>query len=230
MSHTRPALKAVLLDLDGTLVDSIPDLADAANAMRKDLGLPALPLDLITSFVGKGADHLIRQTLLADSSSQTLDETRLVTARKAFVKQYTRYNGLRTTIYPGVLEGLKAFQQLNLRLAVVTNKPAVFTHDLLAKTKLDQYMDVVVSGDTCETRKPDPEPVLYACQNLGVAPAEALFIGDSMNDALAARDAGCPMLAVPYGYREGMTVDKLPVDGIVQTLVDAISWIRQHYS
>src|SRR5690606_15716227 len=138
---------------------------------------------------------------------------------------YHAVNGDRTRIFEGVLEGLQAMRAQGLALAVVTNKPTEFTVALLEQTGLGGLFATVVCGDTCQEKKPHPMPVLFACKQLGVQPDEAVLIGDSFNDALAARAAGTFVLAVPYGYNEGRDVTTLDVDGIVATIPEAAAWI-----
>jgi len=220
-------LQAALLDLDGTLLDTIPDLAHAANAMRVELGMSALPEEAIATFVGKGVDNLIRRALAASLTAEEPDPALFLRARASFLRHYHLVNGEQSTLYEGVIDGLKAMRDLGLALAVVTNKPTEFTLPLLARSGLAGFFSVVVCGDSCARRKPDPDPMLYACQQLGVAPERSVAIGDSINDALAARAAGCQVLAVPYGYNEGQDVHTLDVDGIVATLTDAAAWIAQ---
>lgn len=220
-------IAAALLDLDGTLVDSIPDLADAANAMRVELSMPPLGLEVLTTFVGKGIENLVRRTLASSSLGGEVEEKLLARGLESFRRHYSLVNGDKATVYDGVFEGLRAMQAQGLQLAVVTNKPTEFTGPLLVRTGLAGFFSVIVCGDTCERRKPDPDQVLYACDRLGVTPAQTVTIGDSINDALAGRTAGTRVLAVPYGYNEGQDVRTLDVDGIVDTLADAAHWIVQ---
>lgn len=219
--------KAVLLDLDGTLLDTIPDIADAANAMRRDLGMPELPQETLSTYVGKGSEHLVIRALSDNDHGNTPDNEQVAHALSLFYTHYRTTNGNRTQHYPGVMEGLRAFRNAGLKMAVVTNKPEEFTHILLIKTGLAHFFDVVVGGDTCERKKPDPMPFLHACEQLDVTPSDALAIGDSINDALAARAAGIAVLAVPYGYNEGRDVRTLDVDDIVSTVNDAARWAAQ---
>lgn len=219
------ALRAALLDLDGTLMDTVPDLASAANAMRVELGMSTLREDVIATFVGKGIENLVRRTLAgvqeAEENPVGFDE-----ALASFKRNYHVVNGEKSVVFDGVLEGLMALRALGLKLAVVTNKPEEYTLPLLRNTGVAALFDAVVSGDTCARKKPDPLPMQHACELLGVDPSEAVAIGDSVNDALAARAAGCAVLAVPYGYNEGRDVRTLDVDAIVPTLVDAADWVR----
>lgn len=223
-------LKAVLLDLDGTLLDTLPDLAAAANALRREMGMPELSYEHVGTLIGKGVDNLVRRTLSGGKEIQSIDDATFEKARAIFYKHYTEINGKASTFYPNVREGIEAFAAMGVKVGVVTNKPMVFTVPLLERTGLSKYMQVIVGGDSCPRRKPDPDQFLYACEQLGVLPAEALAIGDSINDALAARAAGCKVLAVPYGYNEGESVDNLPVDGIVQSILEASQWAKLHFS
>lgn len=218
--------RAVLIDLDGTLVDSVPDLAQAANTMRMAFGLPPLCEERIATFVGKGMENLVHRAL-AGSLDGRIEPPRLQAGLEAFRRAYHEINGEKARVFEGVVEGLQAMKEQGLRLAVVTNKPAEFTVPLLERTGLSIYFDAVVSGDSVARKKPDPAPVLHACGLLGVAPAEAVMLGDSLNDASAARSAGCRVLLVPYGYNEGHDVHAIDSDGIVSSLFDAARWISQ---
>ena len=212
----------ILFDLDGTLLDTIPDLADAANAMRQDMGLTPIAEDIIATYVGKGVEQLVIRTLGHEGCPASVDMVMRGLAR--YQDHYRALNGQRSRLYPGVLAGLQAFRDQGARLAVVTNKGTEFTGPLLRQMGLDGYFDAVVCGDTCERKKPDPMPLFHACDLLGIAPAQALFIGDSINDALAANAAGMRVLALPYGYNEGRPVQSLPVDAIVDSIVEAAQW------
>ena len=231
MSETAFALRpgaaydAVLLDLDGTLMDTIPDLASAANTMRASLGLAALPEALIATFVGNGIENLIVRTLAHDHAGDALTADLLARARQAFYPAYHRINGTHSVLFEGVIDGLDAMRSAGLKIAVVTNKSAEFTLPLLELAGLSPYMDAVVSGDTLAQRKPDPAPMLHACKLLGVTPARSVAVGDSVNDALSARAAGCAVLAVPYGYNHGNSVQTLDVDAIVENIEVAARWI-----
>ncbi|MDP2811844.1 MAG: HAD-IA family hydrolase, partial [Rhodocyclaceae bacterium] len=136
-------------------------------------------------------------------------------------RHYTEVNGLYTAVYPGVLEGLTLLKTRGLPLAVITNKAAVFVNPLLDRMGLLPFFDVVVGGDTLPRAKPDPMPVVWACGRLGVSPADAVLIGDSVNDAKAGRAAGCRVLLVPYGYNEGRDVRELEADAIVGSVLEA---------
>jgi len=214
------AVRAVMIDLDGTLLDTVGDLAVAADAMRAELGMPALPPGAVRDYVGKGIPVLVKRALTGRMDGEP--EAALFERGLAiFNRCYAAVNGRSTTIYPGVREGLDAFRAMGLALACVTNKSGEFTTPLLAATGLADYFRVVVAGDSLARRKPDPLPLTHTCGVLGIGPAEMLMIGDSANDAVAARAAGCPVFCVPYGYNEGVDVRALDVDAIVATLFEA---------
>jgi phosphoglycolate phosphatase len=219
-------IKAVMIDLDGTLLDTIPDLATAANAMLEKLGRAPLPVATLTTFVGKGIGHLVERAT-AGSLTAPADPALCRQALPVFEHCYAEINGRYTTVYPGVMEGLKALRHAGFPLVCVTNKSERFTLPLLAMQGLAHYFEFVVAGDTLARKKPDPLPLTHACERLGIAPGEMLMIGDSVNDAQAARAAGCPIFCVPYGYNEGRAVRELDIDAIVPTLLDAIPLITK---
>ncbi|QDQ88442.1 phosphoglycolate phosphatase [Alcaligenaceae bacterium SJ-26] len=227
-ADTGSGIRAVLLDLDGTLLDTIPDLAVAVNAMRTDLGLPTLPQDLIATYVGKGAEDLVQRSLDSGLEAEhQADAARQAEGLALFQTHYARVNGEQALPYPGVLDGLAALQAAGLKLAVVTNKPTAFTLPLLERTGLTHWFEVIVSGDTCPRKKPDPMPLQHACDLLGIAPGEAVMIGDSVNDALSARAAGMPVLILPYGYNEGHDVATLDADAVIPSMEAIAGWISQ---
>ena len=217
-----PALRAVLLDLDGTLLDTAPDLAAAANAMLAELGKARLAQETVRDFVGKGIENLVRRSLEASGGAPAGD-AELAAGLERFGVHYTRENGIAARLYPGVREGLVAMRAAGLRLACVTNKAGRFTRPLLETAGLACLLDALVTAYEVGRRKPDPEPFLHACRLLGVLPAEAAVIGDSANDAAGARAAGCRVYLVPYGYREGADVRAIECDGIVDSLAQAAS-------
>lgn len=219
-------VKAVIIDLDGTLADSVPDLAAAANMMLRELGRPDLPESLIRTFVGKGIPKLVER-VLAGSLEGNVPETALKAALPVYERYYAGVNGKHTTLFPGVAEGLEALRAAQLPLACVTNKAERFTTPLLEQLGIAPYFSQVIAGDTLPQKKPDPAPLLYACRRFGIEPREMLMIGDSMNDAQAARTAGCPVFCVTYGYNEGRDVRELDVDAIVPTLYEATRLIQK---
>lgn len=220
-----PSVRAVLLDLDGTLLDTAPEIAAAAADMLSELGLDPVPSGRVRDLIGRGIPHLVRGTLLA-SLGEAPDERRVGSAMKGFFFHYEKRNGSSATAYPGVLEGLAALRSKGHRLACVTNKSAHFALPLLEATRLSGYFETVICGDTAAKKKPAPDPLLLACERLGVIPAHALMVGDSNNDALAARAAGSPVLLVPYGYTEGAEVQGIECDGIVPSLLHVAGLLK----
>ena len=215
-----------MIDLDGTLLDTIPDLAAATNLMLDALDRQPLPLDTVRSFVGKGIPRLVERALVRDIEGHA-DTALLAQALPVFERFYTEVNGRHTTIYPGVREGLEQFRAAGFPLACVTNKAGAFTGPLLERMGLAPFFAQVIAGDTLARKKPDPLQLLHACAQFGVAPAQMLMIGDSVNDVQAARAAGCPVFCVPYGYNEGQAVQSLEVDAIVAALTECILLIKK---
>lgn len=220
------AVRGVLIDLDGTLLDTVPDLSEAADAMLRELGRAPLGATRIRAFVGKGIENLVRRCLAeggADRTDRTdpADGPLHERAMLAFRRRYAAVNGTHTSIYPGVIEGLERLRAMGLPLGCVTNKAGAFARPLLAMKGLDRYFSALACGDTLARKKPDPAPLLHLCRALGVEPRDTLHIGDSINDVQAARAAGIRVLCVPYGYNEGRDVRSLDCDAIVASLDDA---------
>lgn len=219
-------MKAALLDLDGTLLDTAPDIAAAANAMLAEQGLAPLPASAVREFIGSGIAKLVERCLQA--AGVPLPCERLESALRSFGRHYRRLNGTAARPFPGVVEALQRLRAAKLALACVTNKAAVFTLPLLEKSALAPFLDAVVTADQVGRRKPHPEPFLHACRTLGVPPGHATVIGDSANDAQGARAAGCRVLLVSYGYSEGRDVRSIDCDGVVASLGEAadqaIAW------
>jgi phosphoglycolate phosphatase len=216
----RLRARAVIIDLDGTLLDTAADLAAATNLMLVELGLQPLPESTVASYVGKGAGVLVHRALGGGLAAR-VDGGLHARGYAAFMRHYTLENGRHARAYPGVREGLDAMRAKGLRLACVTNKPQAFADPLLARCGLAGDFELVLGGDALPRHKPDPMPMLHAAHRLGVSAGAVVAIGDSVNDALAARAAGMAVFAVPYGYNEGRDVRSLDVDGIVDSLLDA---------
>jgi len=226
------ALRGVLIDLDGTLMDTAPDLAAAANRMRADFGLAPLPLGRIAAFVGKGAEVLVHRAL-TDSLHGQADDASFARGRAAFYAHYHEENGAQAIVFDGVPAALQRLRGARLKLACVTNKPKEFTGPLLQRMGIASSFDAVVAGDEVEEKKPHPALLLEAGRRLGLAPSQVLMIGDSVNDAQAARAAGCGCVLVETGYNEGEGVAGLAsapgVDAIFPTLAEAVHWVlKQH--
>lgn len=213
-------IRAVIIDLDGTMLHTAPDFHIAVNRMRAELNLAPLAIGTITDFVGKGTENLMRRVLGADFGPAEVEQ-HFDQALASYERHYLAINGDYATVYPGVREGLEAMQAAELRLACVTNKPIAFAAPLLEKTGLGRYFEVVYGGDSLPKKKPDPYPLLQVCADFDLRPHQVVAIGDSSNDAQAARAAGCRVLNVPYGYNHGQPIQEVDSDGIVPTLLDA---------
>jgi len=231
IDHTR--FDAVIVDLDGTMVDTLGDFAVSLNHMLADLSLPPVAPAAIERMVGKGSEHLILSALAhvmssgEGSATGAGAEAQHTRAQALFDRAWDRYqhhylaiNGQHSAVYPGVVEGLKALRSRGLRLACLTNKPTSFAKPLLAAKGLDGFFERVFGGDAFERKKPDPLPLRKTCEALRTVPARTLMIGDSSNDARAARAAGCPVVLVTYGYNHGEPVRGVDADGFVDSLAD----------
>ncbi|MGC4079099.1 MAG: phosphoglycolate phosphatase [Rubrivivax sp.] len=205
---------AAIVDLDGTLVDTVGDFELALGGALRDLGYTPVSRAFISRTVGKGTEHLIRRTLAEAGAPEALYET----ANARYREHYLRINGQASTVYPGAAEGVAALKAAGLKLACVTNKPAAFAKPLLAAKGLSASFDITYGGDAFERKKPDPLPLLKACEALGTTPARTLMIGDSQNDAQAARAAGCPVVLVRYGYNHGEPVEAAGADAVVDRI------------
>ncbi len=210
-------IRAAIIDLDGTMVDTAPDFQVAINRLRDELELAPLDLQTVKEFVGKGSENLMRRVLGVDFDADEV-ERRFGRALERYQHHYLQINGLYSEVYPEVQAGLTAMRERGLRLACVTNKPIAFARPLLEKTRLLPFFEVIYGGDSLSRKKPDPLPMLTVCRDFGIAPHEAVAIGDSSNDAEAARAAGCRSLTVPYGYNHGQPVQSIASDGIVGSL------------
>ncbi|MDC2862454.1 MULTISPECIES: phosphoglycolate phosphatase [unclassified Delftia] len=211
-------LDAAIVDLDGTMVNTLGDFAEALNRMLADLQLPAIAPQAIENMVGKGSEHLIR-SVLAHVGAADVDAI-YGQAWQRYEHHYLQLNGQFAEVYPGVLEGLQALRARGLRLACLTNKPLSFARPLLEQKGLAPLFEQVFGGDSFERKKPDPLPLLKTCEALGTSPARTLMLGDSSNDAQAARAAGCPVVLVSYGYNHGQPVRQVDADGFVDALTE----------
>lgn len=218
-------VRAAIIDLDGTMLDTMPDFHVAINAMLAELGLEAIAQARIALMVGKGSENLIRSVLALQLDAAAAAQ-RFDAAMDAYQRHYLSINGKHSALYPDVIEGLTALRAQGLRLACVTNKPIAFTTPLLALKGLGGFFEVVYGGDSLPRKKPDPLPLQTVCADFRLAPAQVVAIGDSSNDAQAARAAGCPVLTVPYGYNHGQSIHDTDSDGIVATLLEAATLIR----
>lgn len=213
-------IKAIVIDLDGTLLDTAPDLAHAAELMMAELGRPCPSQDTIRSYIGNGVSRLVKRVLTGQMDAEP-EAGLFELALPVYQKHYGRHVADQSRPFFGVVEGLQALKAAGFRLACITNKSAQFTHPLLKATGLSDFFELILSGDALPRRKPDPLPLQHACETFGIQPHELLLIGDSLNDTQAARAAGCPVFCVPYGYNRGRPVTELDLDAVVPTLAEA---------
>ena len=224
-----PSVQAVIVDLDGTMVDTMGDFTAALNRMLAELSLPALGQDCIEPMVGKGSEHLVRSVLeyllLPQATgmgvAQDVDQL-FPLALCSYQQHYQAINGQHSTVYPGVYEGLDALCSRGLQLACLTNKPGAFARPLLAAKRLDGFFSHVFGGEAFERKKPDPLPLIKTCDALGCVNPNVLMVGDSSNDAQAARAAGNPVALVTYGYNHGKPVRAVDADVFVDSLVELV--------
>lgn len=212
-------VKVVMIDLDGTLLDTAEDLALAANLMLRELSRPERSVETIKSYIGKGIERLVKRTLTGDPDGEPEPEL-LEKALAIYKKNYAENVHVNTRPFQGVEEGVERLQQAGFRLACITNKSESFTLPLLKSTGFHDCFEIILSGDSLPKRKPDPLPLTHICRHFNVQPNEAVLFGDSLNDATAARAAGCHVICVPYGYNEGRDVHELDCDAIVSTLLE----------
>ena len=216
ISFNQDTLSAAIVDLDGTMVDTVGDFEQALARTLSDLGLPPVGRAFIARTVGRGSMHLLTQTLAQAGGAADL----LATAWTHYQRHYADVNGAHADVYPGVREGLAAMRGRGWRLACVTNKPRAFALALLESKGLLPSFEHVFGGDSFERHKPDPLPLLKTCEALGTPPARTLMVGDSRNDCEAARAAGCPVVLVGYGYNHGEPVADARPDRVIDRLDD----------
>lgn len=209
---------AVLFDLDGTLVDSVPDIAVAVDAMLAALGRAPAGEQRVRFWVGNGGRMLVRRALAGDVAGVADDDPQLPAALELFFAHYGRSNGAASRLYPGVADALAALSARGLPMAVITNKPHRFIEPLFTALGINHHFRLLLGGDSLPVKKPDPAPLLLACARLGVAPPAALMVGDSRNDIEAARAAGCPVVAVDYGYNYGRPIAAEHPDRVIADL------------
>ncbi len=212
-------IEAVIVDLDGTMVDTLGDFEVALNRMLVDFELPPVDRAFIEATVGKGSEHLIRSTLdfvknkhfaCMQSSFFATELVAYQAAWESYQSHYLACNGQASEVYAGVREGLLALQARGLKMACLTNKPLNFAKPLLKAKGLDGFFSHVFGGDSFEKKKPDPLPLLKTCEALGSLPQNTLMIGDSSNDAQAAHAALCPVILMTYGYNHGQDIRSTP--------------------
>ena len=224
-------MDAAIVDLDGTMVDTLGDFELALGRMLAEFGLPGVDRAFVARTVGKGSEHLIRQTLdfvrelpraLVGRPFVATKNIAYDDAWESYQRHYREVNGQASEVFAGVREGLARLRAQGLPMACLTNKPGAFARALLQAKGLDGYFEQVFGGDAFERKKPDPLPLLKTCEALGTLPPRTLMVGDSSNDAQAARAAGCPVVLVTYGYNHGEPVREVDADGFVDSLENLV--------
>ncbi len=220
------AVEVVVIDLDGTLLHTAPDLAEAANRMLAELKMLPIEDALLQTYIGNGVTRLIKRVLTRSMDGEPEAEL-FVRAKPIYEKHYAEVVSLHSRPFPDVVEGLQALKVAGYHLACITNKAEKFTVPLLKDTELFDYFEIILSGDSLPKMKPDPLPLQHACEHFGITPDKMLLIGDSLNDTQAARAAGCHVFCVPYGYNRGGDVRDLDLDAVVDSLLAATKLITK---
>ena len=213
-------ITAVFFDLDGTLVDSVPDLTAAINVMLQQLGLPKREEAQVRTWVGNGMDNLIRRALVGDMDGSRADPALFACAKPLYKAAYAEHISVYSALYPGARAGLAALHAARVSMACVTNKPAEFARPLLEKLGIDAFFATVVGGECAPNPKPAPDALLLCAERLGVSITQGLMVGDSLNDVGAARNAGCPVVCVPYGYNHGYDIRDAQPDAVIDSIAD----------
>ena len=209
----------VLIDVDGTLVDSVPDLAYCVDEMMKQLGLPVHGEEKVRDWVGNGVERLVRRALTGTLDGEP-DDGLFNKAYPVFLELYADNTCKRTELYPGVEEGLAYLQSQDYKLGCVTNKAAQFTLPILKQLGLHDAFGIIVSGDSLPVKKPDPMPLLHAAEKLGVTPESSLMLGDSQSDVKAARAAGFQIICMSYGYNHGEDIRQYNPDLVIDSMAE----------
>jgi phosphoglycolate phosphatase len=218
-------VRMVMLDLDGTLIHTAPDLAESANRMLRDLGMGTYDQVTVASWIGNGVSRLVKRALTGSMDAEpTTDLFERGHAR--FLAHYGELVADQSRPFPGVVAGLDALRAAGFQMACITNKAEAFTLPLLEQLALSSYFELVLSGDRLPKRKPDPLPLLHACRHFGIEPSQGVLVGDSVNDVQAARAAGMPVVCVTYGYNRGRDVRELHPDAVVDALTEVPAYLR----
>lgn len=213
------AVKMIVIDLDGTLVHTAPDIADSANLMLADLGREPHDLAKIAEWIGNGVSRLVKRALTGEMWAEP-EPALYERAMARFRHHYGERVAAKSRPFPGVIDGIEALGRMGFRLVCITNKADAFTRPLLEALGLSRYFELVLSGDSLPKKKPDPLPLLHACKHFGIQPEQGLLAGDSGNDVKAARAAGMHVVCVSYGYNHGQDVRELNPDAVIDSLTD----------
>jgi len=221
---TRPEM--VLIDVDGTLVDSVPDLAWCVDAMMRELNLPERGEDRVRHWVGNGVDRLVQRALMNQLDGE-YDEGLYDKALPIFRAFYAENTSKRSVLYDGVMEALAFLKSTGVKIGCVTNKASEFTLPILKDLGISEYFETVLCGDQVERKKPDPQPLLMSAETLNVNPQASMMLGDSMSDVKAARAAGFSIVCMSYGYNHGEDIRDYNPDAVVDSMAeikDLIDW------
>jgi phosphoglycolate phosphatase len=220
--------KLLIFDFDGTLIDSVPDLADAANIMLEQLGKPTYPISSVQEWVGNGARKLVERALSGNvevDSNLTLAE--IEAAEELFFTAYDAHDSSKTAAYPDVDSGLKQLKEAGFTLALVTNKPMRFVPNILESLGWTPLFDVVLGGDSLPQKKPDPAPLLHVCETLKFNQDQAFMIGDSINDISAGKNAGIDTIGLSYGYNYGKDIRDSNPNQTFDTFADLLAYLLE---
>jgi len=209
----------ILIDVDGTLVDSVPDLAYCVDEMMKAVGREPYGEEKVRDWVGNGVERLVRRALIGQLDGDPADAD-FEQAYPVFLDLYADNTSKRSALYPGVKEGLEYLKASGYELGCVTNKAEQFTTPLLRDLGISDYFAIVVAGDTLPVKKPDPGPLLHAAEFFGVSPDRSLMLGDSISDVKAARAAGFQIVCMSYGYNHGEDIRNYDPDTVIDSMVE----------
>ena len=213
----RPEL--IVIDVDGTLVDSVPDLAYCVDEMMKQLGLPVRGEEAVRQWVGNGVERLVRRALINQLNGEP-DDADFDKAMPIFMDLYAENTSKRSALYPGVAEGLAYLKAQGFQLGCVTNKAEQFTLPILKDLGIFDYFKVIVSGDTLDKKKPDPLPLLHIAESYGVSPENSMMLGDSVSDVKVARAANFSIICMSYGYNHGVDIRDANPDLVMDSFVE----------
>jgi len=219
----------LIFDFDGTLIDSVPDLADATNAMLTTLGKETYPIETIRNWIGNGSRLLVERALVGkvEVLENELTQEEADHAEQIFFEAYKNLSGSKTVAYPDVDSGLKKLKEAGYTLALVTNKPIRFVPKILQSFGWQDLFSKVLGGDSLSTKKPDPAPLLHVCDALNVSPEQAVMIGDSRNDILAGQNANMDTIGLSYGYNYGQDIRELNPTEAFDGFADLVTWIMR---
>ncbi len=236
MSATHPrqeharfplSVSMVMIDLDGTLIHTAPDLTTAANRMLADLGMPAQDPRTVSGWIGNGVPRLVKRALTGQMEAEP-DPALFTRAYALYEKHYAACLSEQSRSFPGVVEGLEWLRISGFELVCITNKAEAFTLPLLGDLHLKEYFALVLSGDSLPRKKPDPMPLLHACAHFGIPPAQGILVGDSRSDVQAARAAEMPVICVAYGYNHGEDIRESGPDAVIGSLAELPHYLKRH--